>query len=138
MAAASLTQPPQRKYILAIDEESFQPAAAIAAREGASRFIDKLRPDDYAGVYAYPTGKANMALTQDHAAVKKELAGVNALHHEPISQFHMTSSEVINIANGDKEVLGTVAERECVSGAPIARSRSRPRRTGCPAISKAT
>ncbi len=104
--------PPQRKYIIAIDEESFQPAAVMAARTAAERFIDKLRPDDYVSIYAYPTGKANMTLTQDHAAVKKQLARVNAIRHEPISQFHMTVGEIVDIANGDKQVLATVVARE--------------------------
>ena len=36
----------------AIDEESFQPTGAIAARAAVERFIDKLRPDDRVGVYA--------------------------------------------------------------------------------------
>ena len=106
------------QYIVAIDEGSFQPAAVMAAKAAAERFIDKLRPDDYVGVYAYPTGKANMALSQDHAAVKKVLAGVNAVRHEPISQFHLTVGEIVDIANGDKEVLGTVVERECGNGVP--------------------
>ena len=105
--------PPARKYIVAIDEESFQPAAVIAARIAAEKFIDKLRPDDYVGVYAYPTGKANMALSQDHAAVKKVLASVNALRNEPISQFHLTVGEIVDIANGDTKALGTVVHREC-------------------------
>jgi VWFA-related protein len=111
-ASTPATPPPQRKYIVAIDEESFQPAAVRAAKAAAEKFVDKLRPDDYVGVYAYPTGKANMALSHDHAAVKKELAGVNALHHEPISQFHMAVGEIVDIANGDKRVLAEVAQRE--------------------------
>jgi len=111
-----VTRAPRRQYVIAIDEESFQPAAAIAAKTAAARFIDKLRPDDYVGVYAYPTGKANMALTQDHAAVKKVLDGVNALRHEPPGRFHMNAAEIVDIANGDKEVLRNVVERECESG----------------------
>ncbi len=117
-AAPAAPPPPQRKYVIAIDEGSFQPAAVIAAKTAAAKFIDKLRPDDYVGVYAYPTGKANMALTQDHAAVKKVLADVNAIRHEPVSQFHLTAGEITDIANGDKEVLGTVTQRECEGGVP--------------------
>ena len=114
--AAGQAAAPQRKFVVAIDEDSFQPAAAIAARTAAERFIDKLRPDDYVGVYAYPTGRANMALSQDHAAVKKVLADVNAVRHEPLSRFHMAVSEIVDIANGDREVLATVVRRECESG----------------------
>jgi VWFA-related protein len=118
--AAPATAPPARKYIVAIDEESFQPAAVLAAKTAAERFIDKLRADDYVGVYAYPTGKANMALSQDHAAVKKVLAGVNAVRHEPYSQYHLQPHEIIDIANGDKEVFSAVVERECRdSGNPM-------------------
>jgi hypothetical protein len=129
-AATPATPPPHRKYIVAIDEESFPPAAVLAAKTAAEKFIDKLRPDDYVGVYAYPTGKANMALSQDHAAVKKVLAGVNAIRHEPISQFHMTVGEIVDIANGDKRVLAEVAQRESAE-----RRRLRPRPTGSPLIS---
>jgi VWFA-related protein len=106
------TTAPRRQYVIAVDEESFQPSAAIAAKTAAARFIDKLRPDDYVGVYAYPTGKANMALTQDHVAVKKVLDGVNAIRHEPASRFHMDAAEIVDIANGDKETLVKVVERE--------------------------
>ena len=112
-APTAVTAPPARKYIVAIDEESFQPAAVIAAKTAAEKFIDKLRPEDYVGVYAYPTGKANMALSQDHAAVKKVLTGVNAVHHEPISQYHLQPHEIIDIANGDNVALNAVYEREC-------------------------
>jgi len=119
-AVAPATPPPARKYIIAIDEESFQPAAVLAAKTAAERFIDKLHAEDYVGVYAYPTGKANMALSQDHAAVKKVLAGVNAIRHEPYSQYHLQPHEIIDIANGDKEALGAVVDRECRdSGNPM-------------------
>jgi VWFA-related protein len=111
--ATPASTPPARKYIVAIDEGSFQPAAVLAAKAAAERFIDKLRADDYVGVYAYPTGKANMALSQDHAAVKKVLAGVNAVRHEPISQFHLAVGEIVDIANGDAKALARVVHREC-------------------------
>jgi VWFA-related protein len=111
--AAPSAAPPQRKYVIAIDEESFQPAAVMAAKAAAERFIDKLRSDDYVGVYAYPTGKANMALSQDHAAVKKVLAAVNAVRHEPISQYHLTVGEIVDIANGDNKAFGVAVHREC-------------------------
>jgi VWFA-related protein len=129
--AAPATAPPERKYIVAIDEESFQPAAVMAARAAAERFIDNLRPDDYVGVYAYPSGKANMALSQDHAAVKKVLAGVNAVRHEPISRFHMTVGEIVDIANGDAKALGTVVHREC-GGDPMDDSPVSLNAKGCP------
>jgi VWFA-related protein len=104
---------PRRMFILAVDEESLQPAAAIAARTAGERFIDKLRPDDFVGVYAFPTGTAKTDLAIDHTLAKKALSGLQALRHEPPGAFHMSPSEIVDIASNDGEVLARVAEREC-------------------------
>ena len=106
----------RRMYVLAIDEHSLQAGSSLAAVSAAERFIGKLRPDDLVGLFAYPTGAAKSDLTTDHAAVKRALRGVVGLRVEPESRFHMTVSEIIDIASRDTQVLRKVFDRECRGG----------------------
>jgi VWFA-related protein len=106
----------RRMYLLAIDEHSLQAGSALAAVNAAERFIDKLQPEDLVGLYAYPTGAAKSDLTTDHGAVRRALRSVMGLRFEPEGRFHMSLSEIIDIASGDQQVLRTVFQRECRSG----------------------
>jgi len=106
----------RRMYLLAIDEHSLQAGSALAAINAAERFIDKLHPDDLVGLYAYPTGAAKSDLTTDHGAVRGALRSVKGLRMEPDGKFHMTLSEIIDVASGDQQVLRNVFQRECPSG----------------------
>jgi VWFA-related protein len=106
----------RRMFVLAIDEHSLQVGASRAAVNAAERFIDRLQPDDLVGLYAYPTGAAKHDLTTDHGAVKRALRSVMGLRSEPESRFHMTVSEIIDIASGDQRALQAVFQRECRSG----------------------
>ena len=106
----------RRMYVLAIDEHSLQAGSSLAAVSAAERFISKLRPEDLVGLYAYPTGAAKSDLTTDHAAVKRALRSVVGLRAEPESRFHMTVSEIIDIASRDAQALRKVFDRECRGG----------------------
>ena len=106
----------RRMFILAIDEHSLQVASAMAAVKAAEGFIDKLQPDDLVGVYAYPTGKATHDLTTDHGAAKRTLRNIMGLRVEPEGRFHMSLSEIIDVANRDQQVQRNVFDRECKGG----------------------
>jgi VWFA-related protein len=107
---------PRRLFLLAIDEHSLHISNALAGIEAAERFIDKLQPDDLVGLQAFPTGRARHDFTTDHAAVKKALRGVTGLHEEPSSRFNLTPSEVIDIANGDRDVQMRIFQQHCARG----------------------
>ena len=82
----------------------------------AERFIDRLQPTDLVGLHAYPTGVVTHDMTSNHAAVRRVLRGIVGLRVEPEGRYHMTVSEVIDIASGDPQVLRTVFQRECGRG----------------------
>jgi VWFA-related protein len=105
-----------RRFILAIDEHSFRPAAARAAMQAAGRFIDRLQPNDLVGLYTYPTGAVHSDLTNDHASVKQLVEKVTGLLDLPLNRFDLSKSEVIDIASGDLDTLNRVALRTCVQG----------------------
>jgi hypothetical protein len=67
-------------------------------------------------VYAFPTGAAHHDLTTDHGAAKRTLRNIMGLRVEPEGRFHMSLSEIIDIANRDQQVQRNVFDRECRGG----------------------
>jgi VWFA-related protein len=115
-AADAAMDSSNRMFVIAIDEESFQPTGAFAARAAVEGFIDKLRRDDRVGLIAFPADLAHFALTTDHASVKRQLFNVAGVRQEPTSRFHMSVPEIIDIANGDGDAQTRVFDRECSGG----------------------
>jgi VWFA-related protein len=115
--AADGTSPPRaatgRMIVLAVDEHSFRFAAARAAMQAAARFIDHLEASDIVGLYAYPTGAANLNLTRDHASVRKSLDTIVGLLDVPTSRYNLSLTEVVDITAGDPDVVNAVVAREC-------------------------
>lgn len=103
----------RRMFIIAVDEHSVRLGAARAATDAARRFIDKLNPDDLVGLFAYPTGTAQLDLTTDHASVRKGLDKIRGLFEPPWTRYGLSASEVIDIASGDRDTLARVVAREC-------------------------
>jgi VWFA-related protein len=112
-AAAPVTAADGRRFILAVDEHSFRPAAARAVMHAANRFIDQLQPNDLVGLYAYPTGAVHSDLTNDHAAVRRMVDKVTGLLDLPLTRYNLSKSEAVDIASQDGQTLARVAQREC-------------------------
>jgi VWFA-related protein len=112
-----------RNFVLAIDESSFHPLHAMAAREAVRRFVRRLNPADRVGLYKYPVYGAELVLTTDHQEVLDRLDGVVGVLDVPQSESRLTMSEIIDITAGDQDVLGRVAERECPSAPGLCRKR---------------
>jgi VWFA-related protein len=104
---------PRRMYVIAVDEHSIRFGAARAAMEAARRFIARLEPDDLVGLYAYPTGTAQVDLTTDHAAVVSALDRVTAMFDMPRTRYNVSPAEAIDIANQNATTLALVRKREC-------------------------
>jgi VWFA-related protein len=113
---------PGRDFILAIDESSFQTRYAPAAVRAARGFVERLTPRDRVGLYLYPVSARSFAMTPDHAGVLRQLDGVVGTFSAPISQFHLSKAEVIDVEGGDQDVIARVLAREC---SPSDRARCR-------------
>lgn len=105
--------PPRRLYLLAVDEHSFNQASVRAAMKAAAGFVDRLRPDDLVGLYAYPTGAAHIDFTTDHSQVKTALTRIQGLFDPPRSEKHLSLSEIMDITGADAQVFERVVAREC-------------------------
>ena len=103
-----------RDFILAIDESSFRTQNAPAAIRAARGFISRLNPDDRVGLFTYPASPRFFALTPDHFAVDREVGRVVGTFEAPSSQYHMSVSEIMDIAAGEQDVVRQVAQRECL------------------------
>jgi VWFA-related protein len=112
-ASTDTISPGGRDFILAIDESSFGTRYAPAAVRAAKGFVERLAPRDRVGLYLYPVAKSSFSLTPDHSAVLKDLDGVVGTLDPPLSRFHLSKSEVIDIEASDPDVINRVVAREC-------------------------
>jgi hypothetical protein len=85
-----------RTVILAIDDSSFEIGAARAAVEAATRFVEGLDPHDLVGLEVYPNG-ARIEPTIERASIYTRLASVLGRKPSLRSQYHLTSSEIVDI-----------------------------------------
>ena len=102
--------------MLAVDEHSFAPGAAMAATRATRRFIERLGPADLVGLYTVPGGAGSAELTTDHASVRKSLDRVVGRLEPPPTSYNLSKSEITDISSGDAEALSRVAARECAGG----------------------
>jgi VWFA-related protein len=105
--------PTGRLFAVAVDEHSFPSGAAKAAMEAVRRFVENLRPDDLVGLYAYPTSGLHVDLTSNHASVIPKLDQITGLYEAPRGEFHLSLTEMSDIAAGDGTALAQVVAREC-------------------------
>ena len=106
----------RRQFMLAVDEHSFAPGAAMAAVRAAGRLIERLAPTDLVGLYAFPSGARSAEFTTNHASVRKSLDRVVGRLTPPTTGYSLSQSEITDISSGDTEALSRVAARECAGG----------------------
>ena len=104
-----------RIFILAVDQASFRTGPARAAAIAARQFIDRLKPDDLVGLYFYPPSMP-LDLTHDRVAVRARLNKIVGLLDPPLSEFHLSLSEVVDITSSDGDTMARVVQRECARG----------------------
>lgn len=105
--------PDRRVYIIAVDEGSFKPGDAMVARDAARRFIAKLAPEDYVGVFKYPIFEKVLDLTHDRVATSRVFDRVMGTLEPMRGAFNMLPSEIVDITGGDQETWDQVVRREC-------------------------
>jgi VWFA-related protein len=119
--------PPGRVFIVAVDEASLRPSNAMVAREAARRFIKKLQPGDFVGVYKFPIYEKMLELTRIHEDASRVFDRIVGTYDPPRSEFNLLPSEVVEITGGDRQTLDEAELRECGT---VTRSSTAPM-TGC-------
>ena len=114
--------PSDRVYVLAVDETSFAANEAQTAMVAARHFIDRLQKNDIVGLYLYPYGSGRLDLFHDHFPVSRSLSRVVGRRDSISSEFHLTMSEVVDIAAGNGDTFADVLARECNPRDPFSAS----------------
>jgi VWFA-related protein len=110
-AAAS---PDGRIFILGIDQTSFPVAGEPAAREAARRLIERLAPEDFLGLVAFP-GPISIAPTRDRQKVRDALTRITGLWTDTESKHSVSAAEAtaFQTISLDPSVVSSVLLREC-------------------------
>jgi VWFA-related protein len=110
---ASAVPTPGRLFIVAVDEGGLVPGDAMVARDAARRFLKKLSPGDYVGVFKVPIFERVLDLTKDHEAASKVFDRIVGSYVPFRGHFNMLPSEIIDINAGDRDTFSIVVAREC-------------------------
>ena len=102
-----------RVFILAIDEMSFTSRELPTVVQTAKRFLDRLKPEDVAGLYAYPFAAGRLDLTHFHKTIGLALDHIQGLAEPLKGEFTISPSEIADITAGDGHVFAQVVDREC-------------------------
>lgn len=105
-----------RDFVLAVDESSFRPQEAKAAIRAAQGFVEHLASDDRVGLFTYPAYPHMFPITSDHRQVWRALDRVVGTFDPPMTRFHLTPLEVVDIEAGDTDLVKQIAKRECFPG----------------------
>jgi VWFA-related protein len=109
-----------RIYILAFDIGSLTLTDSRSMVSSASKFIDRLLPNDLVGLYTFPIG-SRIEPTTDHAAVRNKVQTVVGTPQGFNSRFNLSPSEVIDIsAEASKQRAVSVGRPTALSPAVFA------------------
>lgn len=106
----SVVAPEGRIFIIAVDASSFEVGAARAPLEAAQTFVAGLEPQDYVGLYTYPSGP-RVVPSRDRVAVRQGLAAVPGERMPFGGVYYLRPSEVVDITAMSGERPGSLAAR---------------------------
>ena len=117
-----------RVIVLAFDCISFSPFAVRSAIETTRRFVERLPPEDFVGLVAYPIGPDVEPTTDRRAVIKALDLVVGQRDVASPSQFSLRPTEIIDISSEmpqeDGPILMAVARRECGESVETERGRA--------------
>ena len=102
-----------RVVILVVDLESMTPGYEKVVLDTAGSLIDRLGPDDSAGLILIP-GKG-IELTRDHARVRQALADARGFASASNREHAISVREAEAFSKSDRRIMSDVIERECRS-----------------------
>jgi VWFA-related protein len=110
---ASNERPPSRTVLIAVDSEHLRAGEARNILDSLADFLNRLAPDDRAGVITLQSGGIVLELTTDHARASeavRNLAGRGQVRPE---EFRISLTESLAIQRGDRHVTQSVVKRVC-------------------------
>ncbi len=111
-----------RDVIIAVDEDSLEPAEGLLARQAVGRFMDQLLPTDRIAIVTIPRLPGRIGLTNNRQELFAALSHVNAGLGASIGQFNIGLYEAFRMYDNDGLFAKEVVARECVDNSknPVA------------------
>lgn len=105
---------PRRLIILVVDQGNIRAGAGRFAMSAASKFLDKLGPDDQVAFAAIPAPGARVDFTTNHALIKAALNRTVGQAHRTESRFNIGISEAFALQrHSDPIAIKILMDREC-------------------------
>jgi VWFA-related protein len=101
-----------RTVVIAVDEVHIRRLEGRHALIAAARFLDVLPASDRVGVIGL-TRADRVTLTQDRAALRRQLQGMTGIGDPMRQQLNLGLSEALEIADGSRTRLADAVLREC-------------------------
>ena len=101
---------PGRTFVVAVDVASFEPGASLPVIQAIRGFVDQLQAHDRIGLLTLPFG-ARLDPTTDRAMLRRALDTVVGQQQTHQGQFHLSTSEVLDI-NAEASGLNTASTQQ--------------------------
>ncbi|MFN8059762.1 MAG: VWA domain-containing protein [Vicinamibacterales bacterium] len=108
-----------RLVMIAVDESSFSLGDGRPVLQTATKFLDRLTPNDHVGLMVFPGVGPNIDFTTNHAVIRQALTRISGKAEQIESSINIGVSEAVAIDRGDREALREVITRECQSEDPL-------------------
>ena len=102
-----------RVIVIGVDQSSLQIGSEPAAREAVTRMIALANPEDAIGLFGVPQPGVEVSPTRDRKAIIDALPKIGGQLSIPRTRLHVSLSEAMDVAAGDRSVLGMLSDREC-------------------------
>lgn len=123
-----------RTFVLAVDRDHIAAGEGQSMLEAASRFIDRLGPDDAVALWVLPGDGQTLRFDESRDALKKAVRQAVGTYRPLMTgglpgrgAFNISREEALQIEEGRADVLQTVIARECVP-----QPEDSPRMDSCP------
>jgi VWFA-related protein len=107
-------RPDGRVIVMAIDQGSFPMMGRPAAREAATRILERVAPDDYLGMIAFP-GTTQVPPSRDRAAIREAISRITGLRVDAniTSRYNLSATDASQIKSNDSVAITEIIAREC-------------------------
>ena len=104
-----------RTFLFIVDAESIRAGEGRPALESIAEYLDRLAPEDRAGLVTLPTGTPHADLTTNRAIVRRAAALVAGSSTRGRRPATMSMGEATYIVQGDRNVLAEFLNKEAVT-----------------------
>jgi VWFA-related protein len=111
--AVTSPPPPPRVLVIAVDEDSLETGEGPVAKQAASEFLDRLAPNDRAGVVAIPRLRSPVQVSTKRSDAKKALDAIIPGINRDSYEYNIGLAEALDIERLLTDVFERVVRREC-------------------------